>query len=167
MVPSPRVPKSPRKSREVMGVMFRKQSALGWGLSRSGKSVRAWLGTVAMWRVSPRLVGDCRDVASQSALSWGLLLCGESIRAWLGTVAMWQVSPRLVGDCCYVASQSALGWGLSRSGKSVRAWLGTIAMWRVSLRLVGDCRPFFFLKWPKVTWLYPDRSVLWGPRECL
>ncbi|KAL6196538.1 hypothetical protein ACLB2K_032152 [Fragaria x ananassa] len=111
-----------------------------------------------MWRVSPRLVGDCREVASQSALDWGLWLCGESVRAWLGTVAKWQVSPRLVRDCCYVTIQSALGWGLSRGGitavawrselgwglsrcsKSVRAWLGTVAMWRVSPLLIGDCR---------------------------
>ncbi|KAL6223444.1 hypothetical protein ACLB2K_006831 [Fragaria x ananassa] len=127
-----RVPKSPRESREVTGVMFRKpvgkkkslmllwrvsprlvgdcrevasQSALDWGL----------------WQVSPRLVGDCREVDSQSALDWGLWLCGESVRAWLGTVAKWPVSPRLIGDCGYVASQSALGWGLSRSGQSVRA----------------------------------------------
>ncbi|KAL6211245.1 hypothetical protein ACLB2K_016472 [Fragaria x ananassa] len=106
-----------------------------------------------MWRVSPRLVGDCREVASQSALDWGLWLCCESVRAWLGTVAKWPVSPRLIGDCGYVARQSvldwglsrsgqssALDWGLSRSGQSVRAWLGTVAMWRGSPRLIGDCR---------------------------
>ncbi|KAL6199293.1 hypothetical protein ACLB2K_029077 [Fragaria x ananassa] len=45
-----------------------------------GESVRAWLGTVAMWRVSLHLLGDCRDVASQSALDWGLSRCGESVR---------------------------------------------------------------------------------------
>ncbi|KAL6221024.1 hypothetical protein ACLB2K_008776 [Fragaria x ananassa] len=73
-----------------------------------------------MWRGCPRLVGDCREVASQSALNWGLWLCGESVRAWVGTVARWSVSPRLIGDCGYVARQSALGWGLSRGGQSVR-----------------------------------------------
>ncbi|KAL6219633.1 hypothetical protein ACLB2K_007392 [Fragaria x ananassa] len=57
------------------------QSALSWGLSRGDQSVRTWLGTVAMWRVSPRLIGDCREVASQSALDWGLRLYGESVRA--------------------------------------------------------------------------------------
>ncbi|KAL6137573.1 hypothetical protein ACLB2K_062863 [Fragaria x ananassa] len=76
-------------------------SALDWGLSRSGQSVRAWLGTEAY-------------VASQSALDWGLSRSGQSVRAWLGTEAN-------------VASQSALDWGLSRSGQSVRAWLGTEA----------------------------------------
>ncbi|KAL6213074.1 hypothetical protein ACLB2K_012522 [Fragaria x ananassa] len=127
-------------------------SALGWRLSRGGQSVRAWLGTVAMWRVSPRLVGDCgyvasqsrlvgdcREVASQSALGWGLSRGGQSVRAWLRTVAMWRVSPRLVGDCREVVSQSALGWGLWRCGESVRACLGTVARWPVSPRLVGDC----------------------------
>ncbi|KAL6201760.1 hypothetical protein ACLB2K_025472 [Fragaria x ananassa] len=110
----------------------------------------------AMWRVSPRLVGDCRYVASQSALDWrlslcgvgaaawrsalgwGLWLCGKLVRAWLRTVARWPVSLRLVGDCGYVASQSALGWGLWLYGESVRAWLGTVARWPVSPRLVGD-----------------------------
>ncbi|KAL6198220.1 hypothetical protein ACLB2K_028012 [Fragaria x ananassa] len=86
-----------------------------------------------MWRGSPRLVGDCREVASQSALGWGLWLCGEAVRASVGTVARWPVSPRLVGDCDYVARQSALGWGLSRGGQSVRAWLGTVARWRESI----------------------------------
>ncbi|KAL6189490.1 hypothetical protein ACLB2K_040878 [Fragaria x ananassa] len=113
------------------------QSALGWGdspLSVAGRclgeSVRAWLGTVAMRRVSARLVGDCRCVALRP-------LRGESIRAWLGRLAIercgplpWRVSPRLIGDCRDVASQSALGWGLSRCGESVRTWLGTVAMWR-------------------------------------
>ncbi|KAL6197152.1 hypothetical protein ACLB2K_032764 [Fragaria x ananassa] len=121
MVPSPQVPT--RESRgdggdvaktgwreETFAAVLASRSAFDWGLSRSGQSVRAWLGTVAMWRVSPRLVGDCREVASQSALGWGLWLCGESVRAWLGTVARWPVSPRLVGDCGYVASQSALDW---------------------------------------------------------
>ncbi|KAL6185666.1 hypothetical protein ACLB2K_041796 [Fragaria x ananassa] len=127
--------------------------AISTGLARRnvcrclGESVRAWLGTVAMWRVSARLIGDCRYVAlraaalaSQSALGWGLSLCGESVRAWLATVTMWRC-----GRC--VASQSALGWGdspLSVTGRclgeSVRAWLGTVAMWRVSARLIGDCR---------------------------
>ncbi|KAL6210507.1 hypothetical protein ACLB2K_015739 [Fragaria x ananassa] len=69
-----RVPKSPRESREVTGVMFRKPV---------GKKKSLML----LWRVSPRLVGDRREVASQSALDWGLWLCGESVRAWLGTVA--------------------------------------------------------------------------------
>ncbi|KAL6213807.1 hypothetical protein ACLB2K_013246 [Fragaria x ananassa] len=117
-----------------------------------------------LWRVSLRLVGDCREVASQSALDWGLWLCGESVRAWLGTVARWPVSPRLIGDCGYVASQSALGWGLSRGGhprlvgdcrevasqsaldwglwlcgESVHSWLGTVVRWPVSPRLIGDC----------------------------
>ncbi|KAL6189120.1 hypothetical protein ACLB2K_040510 [Fragaria x ananassa] len=64
--------------------------------------------------LNPRLIGDCREVASQSALDWGLRL-------------MWRVSPRLIGDCREVASQSALDWGLR-------------LMWRVSLRLIGDCR---------------------------
>ncbi|KAL6141798.1 hypothetical protein ACLB2K_060085 [Fragaria x ananassa] len=103
-----RVPKSPCESREVTGVMFRKPV---------GKKKSLML----LWRVSPRLVVDCREVASQSALDWGLWLCGESVRAWLGTVARWPVSPHLIGDCGYVASQSALDWGLSRSGQSVRA----------------------------------------------
>ncbi|KAL6223428.1 hypothetical protein ACLB2K_006815 [Fragaria x ananassa] len=126
-VPSPQVP---RESHE---------SALGWGDSLLsvasrylGESVRAWLGTVAKWQVSPRLVGDCCYVASQSALGWGLSRSGKSVRAWWGTVAMWRVSPRLVGDCrevasqsaldwdcCYVASQSALGWGLPRALRAV------------------------------------------------
>ncbi|KAL6181845.1 hypothetical protein ACLB2K_048494 [Fragaria x ananassa] len=98
------------------------QSALGWGDSPLsvagrclGKSVRAWLGTVTMWRVSPRLIGDCRDVALRP-------LRGESVRAWLGTVAMWRVSPRLIRDCRYVALRPL-------RGESVRAWLGTVAMW--------------------------------------
>ena len=56
-----RVPKSPRESREVTGVMFRKQV---------GDKKRLML----LWRVSPRLVRDCRYVALQ-------LLCGESFRA--------------------------------------------------------------------------------------
>ncbi|KAL6195432.1 hypothetical protein ACLB2K_031051 [Fragaria x ananassa] len=95
------------------------QSALGWGLSLwrcgrcvashsaldwgdlllsvagrclGGQSVRAWLGTVARWRVSPRLVGDCRYMARQSAFGWGLSRGGQSVRAWLGTVAMWRAS---------------------------------------------------------------------------
>ncbi|KAL6141035.1 hypothetical protein ACLB2K_059326 [Fragaria x ananassa] len=102
------VPKSPRESCEVTGVMFRKPV---------GKKKSLML----LWRVSQPLVGDCREVASQSALDWGLWLCGESVRAWLGTVAKWRVSPRLIGDCGYVARQSALDWGLSRSGQSVRA----------------------------------------------
>ncbi|KAL6132740.1 hypothetical protein ACLB2K_064979 [Fragaria x ananassa] len=86
------------------------QSALGWGDSLlsvagrcPGESVRAWLGTVAMWRC-----GRC--VASQSALGWGDSLLsvagrcpGESVRPWLGTVAMWRVSASLIGDCRYVA----------------------------------------------------------------
>ncbi|KAL6178396.1 hypothetical protein ACLB2K_049914 [Fragaria x ananassa] len=122
-----RVPKSPRESREVTEVMF-------WKPVGENKSL------TLLWRVSPRLGGDCREVASQSALGWGLWLCGEAVRAWLGTVARWPVSPRLVGDCGYAARQSALGWGLSRGGQSVRAWLGTVAMWRVNLRLGGDCR---------------------------
>ncbi|KAL6135295.1 hypothetical protein ACLB2K_067523 [Fragaria x ananassa] len=79
----------------------------------------------AMWRVSPRLIGDCRYVVSQSALGWGLSLCGVA-------AAAWRVILRLIG--------SALDWGLSRGGQSVRAWLGTVVMWRVSPRLVGDCR---------------------------
>ncbi|KAL6132953.1 hypothetical protein ACLB2K_065190 [Fragaria x ananassa] len=67
------------------------QSALGWGdslLSVAGRcpseSVRAWLGTVAMWRVNARLIGNCRYVALRP-------LRGESVRAWLG---------RLVIECC-------------------------------------------------------------------
>ncbi|KAL6141776.1 hypothetical protein ACLB2K_060063 [Fragaria x ananassa] len=96
------------------------QSVLGWGdslLSLAGRcpdeSVRAWLGTVAMWGVSARLIGDCRYVTLRP-------LRGESVRAWLGRLAIercgplpWRVSPRLVG---------------------------TVAMWRVSARLIGDCR---------------------------
>ncbi|KAL6125024.1 hypothetical protein ACLB2K_077532 [Fragaria x ananassa] len=140
------------------------QSALGWGDSLlsvagrcPGESVRAWLGTIAMWRVSACLIGDCRYVALRP-------LRGESVRAWLGRLAIercgplpWRVSPRLVGDYRYVASQcalnlatvamwrcgrcvasqSALGWGDSLlsvaglcPGESVRAWLGTVTMWR-------------------------------------
>ncbi|KAL6176711.1 hypothetical protein ACLB2K_053344 [Fragaria x ananassa] len=148
-----RVPKSPREGREVTGVMFR---VMVEGRNTSG--VRAWLATVARWRVSPRLVGDC----------------GESVRAWLATVSIERC-----GRC--VASQSALGWGdsllsfagrcsgesvctwlarLSLGGESVLAWLGrlatercgpllwrvsprldgeTVARWRVSPRLVGNC----------------------------
>ncbi|KAL6140538.1 hypothetical protein ACLB2K_058837 [Fragaria x ananassa] len=104
------------------------QSALGWGESLLsiagrylGESVRAWLGTVAMWRVSTRLIGDCHYVALR-------LLHGKSVRAWLGRLAIersgplpWRVSPRLVGDCRYVASQCALDWRLSLCGESVRA----------------------------------------------
>ncbi|KAL6225640.1 hypothetical protein ACLB2K_004489 [Fragaria x ananassa] len=74
-----------------------------------------------MWRGSPRLIGDCREVASQSALDWGPWLHGEAVRAALGTVARWPVSPRLIGDRGYMARQPALDWGLSRSGQSVRA----------------------------------------------
>ncbi|KAL6223267.1 hypothetical protein ACLB2K_006655 [Fragaria x ananassa] len=48
--------------------------------------------------LNPRLVGDCREVASESALDWGLRLCGEAVRACLGTVAKWPVSPRLIGE---------------------------------------------------------------------
>ncbi|KAL6197069.1 hypothetical protein ACLB2K_032681 [Fragaria x ananassa] len=54
-----------------------------------GESVRAWLGRLAIercgllpWRVSPRLIGDCRYVVSQCALDW-------------------KVSPRLVGETRY------------------------------------------------------------------
>ncbi|KAL6213173.1 hypothetical protein ACLB2K_012620 [Fragaria x ananassa] len=126
MVPSPQVPT--RESRgdggDVPKTGWREEmfaAALAIGDCRyvalrllRGESVRAWLGTVAMWRVSPRLVVDCRYVALRP-------LHGESVRAWLGTVAMWRVSPRLLGDCRYVASQSALGWGLSLCGESVRA----------------------------------------------
>ncbi|KAL6124450.1 hypothetical protein ACLB2K_076962 [Fragaria x ananassa] len=92
MVPSPQVPT--RESRgdggdvpktcwqeDNFNVALASQSALGWGLSRGGQSVRAWLGTVAMWRVSPRLIKDCHEVACQSALGWGLRLSGESVRA--------------------------------------------------------------------------------------
>ncbi|KAL6179704.1 hypothetical protein ACLB2K_046376 [Fragaria x ananassa] len=99
-----------------------------------GEAVRAWLGTVAMWRrggplpwrVSPRLVGDCRYVASQCVLDWRLSLLS------------------VAGRC--VASQFALGWRDCRNvagrcpGESVRAWLGTVAMWRVNARLIGHCR---------------------------
>ena len=123
-----------------------------------------------MWRVSPRLIGDCRNVASQSALGWGLSLCGvagrclgESVHAWLGTVAMWRC-----GRC--VASQSALGWGDSLLsvadrclGESVCAWLGTVAMWRVTPRLVGDCREVASqsaLGWG--LWLYGELMYVWG-----
>ncbi|KAL6225635.1 hypothetical protein ACLB2K_004484 [Fragaria x ananassa] len=74
-----------------------------------------------MWRGSPRLIEDCREVASQSALDWGMRLCGEAVRASLGTVARWPVSPRLIGDCREVASQSALDWGLRLCGEAVRA----------------------------------------------
>ncbi|KAL6223492.1 hypothetical protein ACLB2K_006878 [Fragaria x ananassa] len=116
------------------------QSALGWGDSLlsvagrcPGESIRAWLGTIAMWRVSGCLIGDCRYVALRP-------MHGESVRAWLGTVAMWRC-----GRC--VASQSALGRGDSLlsvagrcPGESVSTWLGTVAMWRVSARLIGDCR---------------------------
>ncbi|KAL6223508.1 hypothetical protein ACLB2K_006893 [Fragaria x ananassa] len=116
------------------------QSALGWGdslLSIAGRclgeSVRAWLGTVSMWRVSARLIGDCRYVALRP-------LRGESVHAWLGTIAMWRVSARLIGDCRYVALRPL-------RGESVRAWLGRLAVercgplpWRVSPRLVGDYR---------------------------
>ncbi|KAL6134366.1 hypothetical protein ACLB2K_066598 [Fragaria x ananassa] len=59
-------------------------------------------------RVSSRLVGDCREVASQSALDWGPWLSCQSVHACLGTDT-------------YVASPSALDWGPSRSGQSVRA----------------------------------------------
>ncbi|KAL6213980.1 hypothetical protein ACLB2K_013418 [Fragaria x ananassa] len=142
-----RVPKSPRESREVTGVML-------WKPVGNKKSL------MLLWRVSPRLVGDCREVASQSALGWGLWLCGESVRAWLGTVAsprligdyrevasqsapdwgLWLCGdPRLGGDCREVASQSALDWGLWLCGQSVRAWVGTVARWLVSTRLIADC----------------------------
>ncbi|KAL6179244.1 hypothetical protein ACLB2K_050760 [Fragaria x ananassa] len=87
-----------------------RQSALDWGLSRSGQSVRARLGTEAYGeavRACPRLIGDCREVASQSALDWGLRL-------------MWRGSPRLIGDCSEVASQSALDWGPWLHGEAVR-----------------------------------------------
>ncbi|KAL6211995.1 hypothetical protein ACLB2K_017218 [Fragaria x ananassa] len=63
-----RVPKSPRESREVTGVMFRKPV---------GKKKSLML----LWRVSLRLIGDYREVASQSALDWGLWLCGEAVHA--------------------------------------------------------------------------------------
>ncbi|KAL6219530.1 hypothetical protein ACLB2K_007289 [Fragaria x ananassa] len=79
----------------------------------ASQSTLDW-GLRLMWRVSPRLIGDCREVASQSALDWGPRL-------------MWRVSPRLVGDCRERASQSALDWGPR-------------LMWRVSPRLVGDYR---------------------------
>ncbi|KAL6179210.1 hypothetical protein ACLB2K_050726 [Fragaria x ananassa] len=85
-----------------------------------------------MWRVSARLIGDCRYVALR-------LLRGESARAWLGRLA--------IERCGLLPWRSALGWGdllLSVAGRcpgeSVRAWLGTVAMWRVSARLIGDCR---------------------------
>ncbi|KAL6176718.1 hypothetical protein ACLB2K_053351 [Fragaria x ananassa] len=145
MVPSPQVPT--RESRGDGGDVLR----TGW---REEKFCCSG---------DPRLVGDCREVASQSALGWGLWLCGESVRAWLGTVARWPVSPCLVGDCGYVASQSALGWRLSRGGQSVRAWLGTVAMWRVSPRLVGDCREVAnqsTLGWG--LWLCGESALGWG-----
>ncbi|KAL6197068.1 hypothetical protein ACLB2K_032681 [Fragaria x ananassa] len=101
------------------------------GPSLFGESVSAWLGTVVMWRVSARLIGDCCYVALRP-------LRGESVRAWLGRLAIercgplpWRVSPRLVGDCRYVASQCALDWRLSLCGVAA-------AEWRVSPHLVGD-----------------------------
>ncbi|KAL6176346.1 hypothetical protein ACLB2K_052980 [Fragaria x ananassa] len=92
MVPSPQVPTRELRGdggdvpetcweEEKFNVALASQSALGWGLSRGGQSVRAWLGTVAMWRVNPRLVGDCREVASQFALDWGLSRSGQSVRS--------------------------------------------------------------------------------------
>ncbi|KAL6185405.1 hypothetical protein ACLB2K_041539 [Fragaria x ananassa] len=85
------------------------ERVLGWGVMlEMPRIVRAWLGTVARWPVSPRLIGDRGYMAKQSALDWGPSRSGQSVRAWLGTEA-------------YVASQSALDWGLSRSGQSVRA----------------------------------------------
>ncbi|KAL6140619.1 hypothetical protein ACLB2K_058917 [Fragaria x ananassa] len=115
------------------------QSVLDWGLRLMWRVSPRLIGDCrevaisprlirdrGLWRGIPRLIGDCREVASQSALDWGLRL-------------MWRVSPRLIGDCREVARsvldwgpwlmarQSALDWGLSRSGQSVRAWLGTEA----------------------------------------
>ena len=82
MVPSPQVPT--RESRgdggdvpktywqeDNFNVALASQSALGWGLSRGGQSVRAWLGTVAMWRVSPRLIRDRRYFLGESMYAWG------------------------------------------------------------------------------------------------
>ncbi|KAL6179996.1 hypothetical protein ACLB2K_046666 [Fragaria x ananassa] len=66
---------------DKFNVALARQSALGWGLWRGGQSVHAWFGTMAIWRGSPRLIGDYREVASQSALDWGLKLCGEAVRA--------------------------------------------------------------------------------------
>ncbi|KAL6141265.1 hypothetical protein ACLB2K_059555 [Fragaria x ananassa] len=103
------------------------------GGAPSSESVRAWLGTVARWPVSPRLIGDRGYMARQSALDWGLSrnghphligdcleMASQSALNW-GLRLKWQGSPRLIGDCREVASQSALDWGLSRSGQSVRA----------------------------------------------
>ncbi|KAL6133557.1 hypothetical protein ACLB2K_065792 [Fragaria x ananassa] len=154
-----RVPKSPLESREVTGVMFRKQVGekkrlpLPWRVSPRlvedcryvvlrplcGESVRAWLGRLAIER--------CGPLPWRSVLGWGDSLLsvagrcpGESVRAWLGNVAMWRVSARLIGDCRYVALRPL-------RGESVSAWLGRLAIercgplpWRVSPRLVGDCR---------------------------
>ncbi|KAL6185911.1 hypothetical protein ACLB2K_042033 [Fragaria x ananassa] len=92
MMPSPQVPTQESQGdggdvpktcwqEDNFNVALASQSALGWGLSRGGQSVRAWLGTVAMWRVSPCLIGNCREVASQSALDWGLSRSGLSVRS--------------------------------------------------------------------------------------
>ncbi|KAL6142999.1 hypothetical protein ACLB2K_061274 [Fragaria x ananassa] len=116
-----RVPKSPRESREVTGVMFRKPLGKKKSLMLLWRVSPRLGGDCREWSISPRLVGDCGYVARESALDWGLSRSGQSVRAWLGTVAMWRGSSHLIGDCGYEARQSALDWGLSRSGQSVRA----------------------------------------------
>ncbi|KAL6189677.1 hypothetical protein ACLB2K_036080 [Fragaria x ananassa] len=47
---------SPRLIRDCREVAS--QSALDWGPWLPGEAVRAWLGTVAKWPVSPRSIGD-------------------------------------------------------------------------------------------------------------
>ncbi|KAL6219674.1 hypothetical protein ACLB2K_007433 [Fragaria x ananassa] len=85
----------------VVGRCLGDHSALGWGDSLlsvtgrcPGESVRAWLGTVAMWRC-----GRC--MASQSMLDWGGSLMS------------------IVGRC--PGESAMLDWGLSLCGESVRA----------------------------------------------
>ena len=88
------------------------QSALGWGLWLCGESVRAWLGTVARWPVSLRLIGDCGYVASQSSLGWGLSRGGVAGRYVASQSALdWGDSPLSVAGRCLGESMYVWGWG--------------------------------------------------------
>ncbi|KAL6188637.1 hypothetical protein ACLB2K_040028 [Fragaria x ananassa] len=147
----------------VAGRCVASQFTLGWGLSQRGGPLP--------WRVSPRLAGDCRYVASQCALDWRLSLlsvagrcvASQSALGWglsqRGGPLPWRVRPRLAGDCRYVASQCALDWRLSRlsvagrcvASQSALGWglsqHGGPLPWRVSPRLAGDCRYVCALDW--------------------
>ncbi|KAL6208759.1 hypothetical protein ACLB2K_019704 [Fragaria x ananassa] len=122
-------------------------SVLDWGdslLSVAGRclgeSIRAWLGTIARWPVSPRMVGDCGYVASQSALGWGLSRGGQETTRDVPTrglrtlarpgnaVRSWR------GETRGVCEVSGVREWMARPGKSANGWrdLGSPRMFRES-----------------------------------